>query len=206
MKAHTIRVLNLYSGLGGNRKLWPKNCQVTAVELNPDLVSFYKDHFPGDVIFKECAHQFLLDHYKEFDFIWSSPPCQSHSQMRHNLAVRFRGTKPCYPDFKLYEEIVFLKTYAKCKWVVENVRPYYQPLFSPQTIQRHLFWTNFEIQDRKFKTDILRSAQIPDLQKHHGFDLTDYKIKNKRQVLRNCIQPELGLHVLTAFTKIPRNS
>jgi len=27
-----MKVLNLYVGIGGNRKLWPKECEVTAVE------------------------------------------------------------------------------------------------------------------------------------------------------------------------------
>ena len=29
-----------------------------------------------------------------------------------------------------------------------------------------------------------------------GMDISKYKIKNKRQILRNCVEPELGLHIL----------
>ena len=32
-----IKVLNLYSGLGGNRRLWD-NCEVTAVELDKETL------------------------------------------------------------------------------------------------------------------------------------------------------------------------
>jgi len=43
---------------------------------------------------------------------------------------------------------------------------------------------------------MIRSAQIPDLQKKHGFDLTGIKLPNKRQVLRNCVTPEVGKYII----------
>lgn len=192
-----MKILNLYAGIGGNRKLWGDDHDITAVEYKPEIAKIYKDFFPKDKMVVGDAHQYLLDHYKEFDFIWSSPPCQTHSSFRQNICVRYRGTEPKYPDMTLYEEILFLQHNFKGKWVVENVKPYYKPLIEPTSIlQRHLFWSNFEIPDKEFKKDNIRTAQIPDLQKKYGFDLSDYKIKNKRQVLRNCVEPELGLYIL----------
>jgi hypothetical protein len=44
-----IKILNLYAGLGGNRKLW-KNVEVTAVENNPEIAKIYQDF---DCAFKE---------------------------------------------------------------------------------------------------------------------------------------------------------
>ena len=191
-----MRILNLYAGIGGNRKLW-KGHQITAIENNPEIAKIYQDFFPKDKVIIADAHKYLLDHYKEFDFIWSSPPCPSHSSFRKNICVRYRGTKPVYPDIKLYEEILFLKYHAECKWVIENVKPYYESLIEPSFIlQRHYFWSNFTVKPKDFKTDLIRKAQIPDLQKAHGFDLSDYKLKNKRQILRNCVLPELGKHIL----------
>jgi len=73
-----MKILNLYAGIGGNRKLWHHNHQVTAVEFNSDIAKIYQDLFPNDTVVVGDAHQYLLDHYKEFDFVWSSPPCQSH--------------------------------------------------------------------------------------------------------------------------------
>src|SRR3990170_4316435 len=179
-----LKVLNLYAGIGGNRKLWT-NVDVTAVEIEPDIAKIYQDFFPEDKVIVADAHQYLLEHYKEFDFIWSSPPCQSHSSFRHNICVRYRGTKPKYPDMKLYQEILFLKHHFKGKWVVENVKPYYKPLIkSTKQLQRHLFWSNFSIDDIEIYKDNLRKAQIPDLQRLYGFDLSKYKLSNKRQVLR----------------------
>lgn len=194
-----MKVLNLYSGIGGNRRLWV-NCEVTAIEHNADIAKIYKDLFPEDEVIVTDAHDYLLNNYYRFDFIWSSPPCQTHSGMRQFLAVNNRYTDACYPDMKLYQEIIFLQFNAKkIKWVIENVKPYYEPLIKGELIQRHLFWSNFQLTNIEFKKDNLRSAQIPDLEIHHGFDLSKYKFKNKRQVLRNCILPELGLSIYTDF-------
>src|ERR1035437_3602182 len=198
-----MKILNLYSGIGGNRKLWNKlfsvnnQIQVVAVENDPKLAEIYKNFFPNDKVIITDAHEYLRQHYKEFDFIWSSPPCQTHSSFRHNICVRYRGTEPKFPDMTLYEEILFLKHHFTGKWIVENVKPYYEPLIKPTTIlDRHLFWANFEISKVEFAKDNIRKAQIPQLQKKYGFDLKEYKLKNKRQVLRNCVEPEIGLHIL----------
>ena len=190
-----IKVLNLYAGIGGNRKLW-KNVEVTAIENNPQISEIYRDFFPDDEIIATDAHQYLLEHFKEFDFIWSSPPCQSHSSFRHNICVKFRGTEPVYPDLNLYQEIIFLQHYFNGKWVVENVNPYYKLLIPAKFIQRHYFWSNFPIpENTQIKKDIIREAQIPDLQEKYDFDLSAYKLENKRQILRNCVLPEIGSYI-----------
>ena len=75
----TMKVLNLYAGIGGNRKLW-EDVEVTAVENNAQIAKIYQDFFPDDKMVIADAHQYLLEHYKEFDFIWSSPPCPTHSR------------------------------------------------------------------------------------------------------------------------------
>lgn len=193
-----MKILNLYAGIGGNRKLWSGH-EVTAIEYDPAIAKIYQDFFPEDTVIVTDAHQYLLDHYKEFDFIWTSPPCQTHSSFRHNICVRFRGTTPEYPDMKLYQEIIFLKHHFRGGWVVENVKPYYKTLIDPTVVlQRHNFWTSFNVPVVEFKKDKIRTAQIPDLQLAYGFDLSGYKLSNKRQVLRNCVLPELGKHILEA--------
>ena len=191
-----MKILNLYAGIGGNRKLWGNNHEITAVEYNQEIAKVYGEFFPKDTVIIGDAHKYLLEHYKEFDFIWTSPPCQSHSSFRQNICVRFRGTEPKFPDMKLYEEILFLKYNSICPYVVENVKPYYVPLIEGRLIQRHMFWSNLEIPDITIDKDNIRAAQIPDLEKKYGFDLSKYKLNNKRQVLRNCVEPKLGLHIL----------
>ena len=134
-----MRVLNLYACLGGNRFLWT-DCEVTAVELDKEAAILYQERFPNDKVIVADAHQYLLDHYKEFDFIWSSPPCPSHSRARYwNSSNYETTTEAIYPDMKLYQEILFLQHYYKTgKFVVENVIPYYEPLISAQKRGRHL--------------------------------------------------------------------
>ena len=190
-----MKILNLYAGIGGNRQLW-ENVEVTAVEINPEIAQIYSDFYPDDEIIIGDAHNYLLENYNKYDFIWSSPPCQTHSSFRQNICVRFRGTNPEYPKMELYQEILFLKYNAKCNWVVENVKPYYEPLIPAKLIQRHLFWSNFGIENISIKNDDIRTAQIPELQKQLNINLDNYKLGNKRQILRNCVEPELGLHII----------
>ena len=203
-----MKVLNLYSGLGGNRKLW-KDVEVTAVEINPEIAKIYQKNFPQDKIIIGDAHQYLLDHYQEFDFIWSSPPCPTHSKINFSNGGRWTLK---YPDMRLYQEIILLKTWFKGRWVVENVISYYEPLIKPQQSGRHYFWSNFMITNKKYSVQIgtlmhgtrkriIREAQIPELTALHGFDLSKERINNKRQILRNCVLPELGLHIFDCIFK-----
>lgn len=195
-----MRILNLYAGIGGNRKLWDDEHEITAVEYNEDIAAVYKDFYPNDKVIIGDAHEYLIKHYKEFDIIWSSPPCQSHSEMRI-CGVRAGQYDAIYPDMKLWQEIIFLQNHAKynCKFVIENVRPYYTPLVRPSAdIHRHLFWSN-----AKLSNIIIEQEEI--LGNVHGnstvfgVNVKDYdmpSIKNKREVLRNMVNPKLGKHIM----------
>lgn len=186
-----LKVLNLYAGIGGNRKLW-QNVEVTAVEQNAEIAKIYSDFFPNDKVIVGDAHQFLLEHFAEYDFIWSSPPCPTHSRARYWGSFR-DDTPYIYPDMKLWQEIILLQHFAKSAWVVENVQPYYGDPFNGKKVWRHYFWSNYFIPeiniDEKFNKD-----SVEYLQKLHGFNLDKYKIQ-KQKVLRNAVLPELGLHV-----------
>src|SRR3990167_10923497 len=136
-----MKILNLYAGIGGNRKLWGDEHEITAVENVPEIAKIYADFFPKDVIIIGDAHQYLLEHYKEYEFIWSSPPCPSHNKIRNEAGVGSGQNEPIYPDMKLYEEIIFLQHMFKLensgfkgKYVVENVVSYYKPLIPPQEV------------------------------------------------------------------------
>jgi DNA (cytosine-5)-methyltransferase 1 len=198
-----IKLLNEYAGIGGNRKNLPKYwrgipIKVTAVEKDAAIAEIYQRNFPEDEVIVADSHAHLGKNFHLFDIIWLSRPCQTHSSMRQNLAVRFRGTPPVYPDFGLYEEITFLQYNAKPnqRWSAENVIPYYEPLIKPTAkIGRHLFWSNFEIPEIQTEKTKLRSAQIPDLEISTGFQISNTTLPNKRQILRNCVDSEIGLHV-----------
>lgn len=190
-----MKILNLYAGIGDNRKLW-KGHDVTAVEIDPKIAAIYQDFFPEDEVVVGDAHQYLLEHYKEFDFIWSSPPCPSHSRMRLSLVK----SKPVYPDMKLYEEIIFLEHFFKGKWAVENVIPYYKTLVEPTAIlERHMIWSNFPIYEEFYSPRIYK-GRITDQPKETLADQYGIKLpegtKNQRKLLRNAVMPELGLHIL----------
>ena len=205
-----MRILNLYAGIGGNRKLWGDDHDITAIEIEPKIAKIYQDFFPKDKVVVTDAHQYLLDHFKEFDFIWSSPPCPTHSsfaKLRGNSDDFGRGNycyKPKYPDMKLYEEIIFLQHFFNGKFCVENVIGYYEPLVNPMKIQRHFFWANFYIHDIDIEADNIKKGKIKEWEQKLGISLDKYKIE-KRLVLRNCVNPELGLHIFQeAFREYKR--
>lgn len=138
-----MKILNLYAGIGGNRKLWGDQHEITAVELNREIAEF-------------C---------------------------------------------------------------VENVIPYYDliiPEVPVQQYNRHLFWMNFKIRTtdkrnppkqikniiaqktkRKRKTYDGHIVNIKSSQPHFGFDLSGVRMASRKDaILRNCVDPELGLMIL----------
>lgn len=193
-----MRILNLYSGIGGNRKLWGDEHEITSVEIREDIAAVYKYYFPFDKLVIGDAHQYLLDHYKEYDFIWSSPPCQTHSRSRFWNSKNNDKIDTKYPDMRLYQEILFLKHYYEGLFVVENVKPFYEPLITPTTkLGRHLFWSNFNIKKTIVKEADMTMGNQGEWKKLHGFDLSGFKINGRKdQIYRNCVHPETGLHVL----------
>ena len=191
-----MKILNLYSCVGGNRLKWNEvksDIHVTAVELDPELARLYQERFPNDTVIIADAHQYLLDHYKEFDFIWSSPPCPSHSKARF---ARKDTTKPIYPDLKLYEEVLFLQNHFKGRFCVENVIPYYEPLIPAKKRGRHLYWTNFilpsDLRERKSsimegKNEVVRWCEF------HDYDFKKYKGEQRLdKIARNLVDYEAG--------------
>lgn len=200
----TLRILNLYAGIGGNRKLWI-NVSVTAVERDIKVAAAYKSLYPNDILIIGDAHDYLLKNYSKFDVIWSSYPCQTHSRMNYWLTP----DKKRYPDLRMYSEIILLKNFFKGIWVYENVDSYYTPLVEPTIkISRHLFWSNIKISD----------FEAPELFKDRGIDIISLQSmkdkelimdwlgiryeknlylsgKNYTQVFRNCVHPEIGLSI-----------
>lgn len=194
-----VKMLLLYAGVGGCRELWD-GCDVTAVEIDSDIASVYQTIYPQDQVVVDDAHRYLWKNYKNFDAVWSSPPCVTHGQYRHRIGVRAKGYDPVMPDMTLYSEIIFLKNYFNGAFVVENTAPYYEPLVAPDLkINRHLFWSNVNIPYREFQ-----SKRIRDMNKISDFPdseiVASSNIKNKRQVLRNRVDPQIGLHIYEHMT------
>jgi len=201
-----MKVLNLYAGIGGNRKLWT-DCEVTAVEYNEEIAGIYKDYYPNDNVIVGDAHAYLLKHYKEYDFIWGSPPCPSHSKIRM-MASKAGDYDAIFPDMTLWQEIIFLQAFCSDKqfFVIENVKPYYEPLVKETVeLERHLFWSNFRI--NKFELDKVKRHHnsVKPTDQLYGYDLTKYTIKHdKIKILRNMVNPDVGLYVFEQMQGIMR--
>jgi len=213
------KILNLYACLGGNRYKWDEVAQesgieieVTAVELDEELARLYQERFQNDIVIVTDAHQYLLDHYKEFDLICSSPPCTSHSRARYwNSSNYDTTTDAIYPDMKLYEEILFLQHYYRTgKYVVENVIPYYEPLIPAQKRGRHLYWTNFllpgDLKDRRFAISQTKN-ELKELCKFHEIDVSSYKGNQSLvKIGRNLVDYEAGRTIFETVLGIVRKS
>jgi len=199
-----MKVLNLYACLGGNRLKWT-DCEVTAVELDPELARMYQERFPNDTVIVGDAHQYLLDHYKEFDFIWTSPPCPTHSRARgYNPKLETK-----YPDMKLYEEIIMLQTVSKGddarfkgRFVVENVIPYYEPLIPAQKRGRHLYWANFVIPHMNLREGVRIGKEKDEITawcKFHDYNFRQYKGEQPmNKIARNLVDYEAGKIIFDA--------
>ena len=206
-----MKILNLYACLGGNRYKWnevKEDIEVVAVEWDEELAKLYQERFPNDTVIVADAHQYLLDHYKEFDFIWSSPPCPTHS--RFNISMKTKR-KMKYPDMKLYQEIIFLENYYEGKYVVENVIPFYEPLINAQKRHRHLYWTNFKLPNQlsnRYNPDLGRTKNlIKELSKFHDYDFKQYKGKQRtNKIARNLVDYEAGKTIFETALGIIRKS
>lgn len=198
-----IKMLNCYAGIGGNVKLLDRNkVNITAVEINPKIAECYKKLFPQDNIIVGDAHEYLRQHFREFDFIWCSPPCPTHSVLQ---MTRYYDDKLKYPDMTLYQEIIWLQTFFKGKWCIENVIPYYKPLIEPSfKIDRHFFWaSDFILTPKWFDDYTQKKDNIQAMADSYNYNLDILKSCNVdcRLVLRNLVVPEIGKYIFETLTK-----
>ena len=191
-----MKILNLYAGIGGNRKLWGNEHEITAVEINPKIAAVYKEFFPNDTVIVDDAHEYLRKHFREYDFIWASPPCPTHSVLQ---MTRYYDEDLKYPDMKLYQEIILLQNFYKGKWVIENVKPYYEPLIQPTfSIDRHYFWSSDFILTPQFNNNYTSIRDdVNAMAKQYDIDINILKSCNVecRLVLRNMVVPEIGKYI-----------
>jgi len=199
-----MKILNLYACLGGNRYKWGDEHEITAVEWDEELARLYQERFPKDKVIVADAHQYLLDNYQDFDFIWSSPPCPSHSRARaYNSKYKAQ-----YPDMSLYQQIILLELVSKGenprfkgKYVVENVVPYYDPLIPAHKRGRHLYWTNFSLPNElsKRKPPVFGNStdELNKLCEFHDYNFKQYKGKQSTvKIARNLVEYEAGKTIL----------
>lgn len=202
-----MKILNLYAGVGGNSLHWEKE-DVTAVEYTEAIAAIYKQNQPGHSVIIADANSYLYENAHKFDFIWSSPPCQSHSKMVKATRHPSQHGRPV--DMTLYQQIIWLQHFYSGLWVVENVDPYYGVL-QPKGVHikqvgRHVFWSNFDlgdIQDVKRPKGFINQADVSGknkLQEWLGihYDQNVYYEGNHcpAQILRNAVHPKIGEQIL----------
>lgn len=204
--ANKMKILNLYAGIGGNRKRWNgEKHSITAVENNPEIAAEYRKHFPNDKVIVEDAHKFLKENHEDYDFIWASPPCPTHSSIR-KAGSKNGQYQEKYPDMNLYEEIIFLKYFFNGDWVVENVDPYYRSdiqykrsdlLIQPQDRARHVFWSNFTIPQIEVPNQAIHQGNNKSWREYIGLDIKEnWSSVEQRKVLRNAVHPKIGEVIL----------
>ncbi|MDH1880953.1 class I SAM-dependent methyltransferase [Empedobacter sp. GD03797] len=193
-----MKILNLHAGIGGNRKKW-KGHQVTAIEIDVDTAEIYRNLYPEDEVIVCDAMSFLLENYNKYDFIWSSPPCPTHSRINTTI-VSSGQQKPRFADMQLYQIIIFLSQWYKGKFVVENVIPYYEVLIPAKKIDRHLYWANFAIGSFDVtKKPNHETATVKDLEEFYNVDLSEFNpkgVNTKLKMLRNMVHPDIGEYIL----------
>lgn len=212
-----MKILNLFAGIGGNRKLWGDSYDITAVELDPQIAKIYASLYPKDKIIVGDAYSYLEDHYLEYDLIWASPPCPTHSKNQCRPSNRNK-----LPDLRLYSIILFLQSFYKGIYVVENVVPYYLPLIKPSAkVDRHYYWSNKRInsknegfmaftspnyigKDGKSHNGGLSDLTLEELSQLHNLDLSifqNYVGLDKRKILRNMVKGDVGLYIFQQITR-----
>lgn len=210
------KILNLFAGFGGNRSSW-KNVQVDAVEIEPEIAKIYKKRFPEDQVFVQDVDSFLRDknnNLEDYDLIWASPPCTTHSQMQK--FPRSETTRIAIPRMdQIYGLMIWFPRNYSGKWVIENVQPYYiAPIPRTVFIDRHYFWANFPIKKTTFRNGTnWKHGKIGGIMRKpislliKELDLTpvlaDIKAtfgrhtkKRYEQVIRNCVDPKVGKYIL----------
>ncbi len=181
-----IKILDLFCGLGGVARgfqeyLIEKNIKFEyyAVDIDFKILLTHKILNPKSITIKKDAYSLRDEELKEYDFIWASPPCETHSHLNFYNWNNPKKFKP--PDMRLYKLIKRLHI-LNIPFIVENVKPYYKPPIKPCTkIGRHILWSNISL--KPFKVNLPNNFtnvkdDVKRLADYHELDITiAHKIK-----------------------------
>jgi len=203
-----IELLNGWAGIGGNtHKLDRNKYNITHVEINQEIAQANQKLHPKDTVIQSDAKQFLVENYQDFDYIWASPPCPSHSSIAKAGAKNGQYSAKM-PDMSLYSVIIFLDEYFEGDWTVENVKPFYERLDEQERQKadsmqrvippaedsnRHLFWSSHEVPQTSVPRSGFNKKNNEELMDWLGIRVhRSFETVEKRKVLRNCVHPEIG--------------
>jgi len=170
-----VKVLDLFCGSGGAAKGLEKYADsILGIDLNP------QPYYPYDFI--QCDIFNLPDEFfQEFDFIWSSPPCQAYSigtKWNRNLGYE-------YPDLVAQTRELLDKT--GLPYVIENVPG--APIRKDLILCGDM-WDMKIIRHRHFEIEGFHVVQ-PKHRNHKGFVASGEKIgvfkgqKHRKRFVKN---------------------
>ena len=200
-----MRILDLFAGVGGtskgiHRAAAEQNVKLeyVAIDYDPSVLYAHQKFCPEDFTILRNAWNYDFSGY---DFIWASPPCQSHSVLNYTL-------RRYDPDMRLYELIKKLRNSGK-DFIVENVHPYYQPPIPWNfEVNRHVFWSNLPIPSFRVveKRKAFGELGVTDLLDYHGVDKSVLShvrgAQRRRQLLRNMVNPEISRRIFQEYLDI----
>jgi len=200
-----IKILDLFCGLGGVAKgfqsyLRQRNIKFEyyAIDVDGRILLAHKILNPDSIVIRRDAYSFTDDELKQYDFIWASPPCETHSNL--NLYNRKNLETFKKPDMRLWKLISRFYSLGK-PFVVENVKPYYGALIKPTArVGRHFLWSNLHIKDIDFdgvkfmdiKDDVDKLMEFHEVPKKVKFVL---KYSKLRDALRDMMYWKLAYSV-----------
>lgn len=199
-----MRILDLYAGLGGTAKgiqsvLEKKGVdyEYFAIEIDPNVCAAHKINNPRSTVI--CADvKDWLDKITDFDFVWASPPCQTHSIL--NFSNKATGKKTNLVDWSLWHVIDHLQRTENVSYVVENVLIWYNEPFKHNfNLDRHYFWTNLSLLSFEYqkRTKDWGYLSVKGWKEYHQ---VEHAITgNKRQQLRNCLHWSIAAGIFEQF-------
>lgn len=199
-----LKILDLFCGVGGVARGFQKflneqgiEYEYHAVDIDRSILLAHKVVNKNSVTILRDAYSFEDDELSQYDFIWASPPCETHS-----IAGIWRRKFGVEPDMRLYELIIKLHRLG-IPFVVENVKPYYNPPIKPTSkANRHVLWSNLSIKpvevDLPYFTHI--KDKIKDLIWYHQLEKHEKAIrrilgKKTRDALRDMVHWKIAYEI-----------
>lgn len=160
-----FRILDLFCGGGGASLGYEQaGLEVVGVDLNK------QKNYRGEFI-QSDAIEFLLENYKNFDFVHASPPCQKYSKS----AMQWRKNGKEYPDLIEPTRAALISTGKP--YIIENVTnaPLINPfllcgaMFDIPTYRHRLFESNLTFIVPEHPKHIIKCTKLGRKTKHGEF-------------------------------------
>lgn len=197
-----LKILDLFCGIGGVARGFHDYLQehqikylYVAIDIDKDVLKAHRALNPLSNVILRDAYSFTIDELETYDFVWASPPCETHS-----IAGIWTRKRKVSPDFRLYELINKLND-ANIPFVVENVKPYYNPPIKPTSkANRHRLWSNLSISPIKIDLPPFEKIKntVKSLCEYHDLPIEIAKIipsRKRRDALRDMVHHEIAYEI-----------